>query len=62
MPRGGGCWGGHANTQSDVTSARSEHIGTQKFFLSPLIGQEFKMVDGPVIRQEVKMAEVKAAI
>ena len=43
---GSGPGGGHAHAQSDVTSAWSGHIGTQKKFLSPLIGQEFKMTKG----------------
>ena len=34
------------HAQSDVTSARSGHIGTQKKILSPLIGQKFKMANG----------------
>ena len=43
---GGQGAGGHAHAQSDVTSAQSGHIRTQKKFLSPLIGKEFKMANG----------------
>ena len=42
----GGVRRGLAHVQSDVTSARSGHIGTQKKILSPLIGQKFKMANG----------------
>ena len=44
MPGGGE--GGHAHPQSDITSAQSGHIGTQKKILLPLIGQKFKMANG----------------
>ena len=46
MPGGGVGGRGLAHAQSDFTSARSGHIGTQKKILSPLIGQKFKMANG----------------